>query len=1034
VPFLFTTKLPLSRNFFPFLSIFDGSSDDAFPLYILNLIYIMKKSAFLSILFLFVSLAGYAQYSGESVYMEKPNDADAFYFPVSDGKADVSEALQNAINEVHKKSNFGIVFLPQGTYKISRTLYIPRAVRVIGYGAKRPLVVLAKNSPGFQQEVTNDKGKSAYMFWFTNNRVEDESRISDAGAGTFYSALSNVNLKIEDGNPHAIALRTHFAQHSFISHVDIQIGNGKAGLFDVGNEMHNVRFFGGDYGIYTTKASPGWQMMMVDTYFEKQRKAAIFSQEGGLTIVRLRAKDVPTVVEIQENYLEKLIIEDSRFENVKQQAVIISNENNPANQISFRNIVCQNVPVIASYRRSQTQTAAENKAYTIVNYRHGLHQDNLNAKPEMRTVVELEPLKQLPAIQGSDVPALPAVKSWVNIKELGAKGDNETDDTRIFLDAIAQYENIYVPQGWYIISESLVLKPNTNLIGLHPIATQLILKESTPAFSGFGAPKALLETPEGGKNIVNGIGLNTGGYNYRAVGCKWMAGAGSYMNDVKFVGGHGTINPPREGEPSGYRPRPQQISSPSSPVAAQGKDHAWDNQYWSLWITNGGGGVFKDIWTASTYSTSGLYVNNTSTPGRIYAMSLEHHVRNEARFKNVSNWKIYAFQLEEESREGQYCQPVELENCSNMMFANTYMFQVIRVNTPYPYSIRTWNCKDIEFLNLHNYAQTKYATTLPLYDINKNIEVRPWELNRLYITGNETARNPQAQTAGNVERLATGFEFAEGITSDSKGNIYFSEQRLRRIYKWSVETNSLSLVADFPWDPMSLACDTEDNLLVIFRYTPQPGYLVDGKQETVIPLPDAGGTSFSGWGNAGFAIRVYSIDPENPEESIKELPRVKMGSVNPVHKALYPGNRWRDFHDFNTVVMYKPEYCFIAPDGKTIIPQQYDLARASSVVEAFPGKPFYTSDEYDKRMVRLDVDAQGNLSNLKYFVETGEFGSAVDAEGNLYVADGQVYIFNKEGKKIGEIEVPERPLTLRFGGKDKRTLFINSYKSLYRMK
>ena len=59
-------------------------------------------------------------------------------------------------------------------------------------------------------------------------------------------------------------------------------------------------------------------------------------------------------------------------------------------------------------------------------------------------------------------------------------------------------------------------------------------------------------------------------------------------------------------------------------------------------------------------------------------MSIEHHVRNEARFKNVSNWKVYAFQLEEESREGLFCQPVELENCSDMIFANLYMFRVIR--------------------------------------------------------------------------------------------------------------------------------------------------------------------------------------------------------------------------------------------------------------------------------------------------------------------------------------------------------------------
>ncbi|MGG6495146.1 UNVERIFIED_CONTAM: SMP-30/gluconolactonase/LRE family protein, partial [Bacteroidetes bacterium 56_B9] len=101
----------------------------------------------------------------------------------------------------------------------------------------------------------------------------------------------------------------------------------------------------------------------------------------------------------------------------------------------------------------------------------------------------------------------------------------------------------------------------------------------------------------------------------------------------------------------------------------------------------------------------------------------------------------------------------------------------------------------------------------------------------------------------------------------------------------------------------------------------------------------------------------------------------------------------------------------LAPDGKTIIPHYFDLSRSSSLLEAYPGKPFYTSDEYDRRMVKIDVANDGTLSNLKYFVEQGEFGSAVDKEGNLYVADGEIYIFDEEGKKKGMIHVPERPST-----------------------
>jgi sugar lactone lactonase YvrE len=132
--------------------------------------------------------------------------------------------------------------------------------------------------------------------------------------------------------------------------------------------------------------------------------------------------------------------------------------------------------------------------------------------------------------------------------------------------------------------------------------------------------------------------------------------------------------------------------------------------------------------------------------------------------------------------------------------------------------------------------------------------------------------------------------------------------------------------------------------------------------------------------------------------------------------------------------MFKPEYCFVAPDGKTIIPDQYDLARGSSLLEAYPGKPFYASDEYDKRMVRMDVAPDGTLSNLSYFVEWGEFGSTVDDAGNLYVADGQIYIFDQEGQQKRIIDVPERPSSIQLGGKDRNTLFITSRSKLFSVK
>lgn len=994
------------------------------------------KSKLLSLLIL--SLAGTVSAittnheSGISYYTQRPDDPEAVYFTpqnfriTTDGKSDITSELQNAINKLKSDRNFGILFIPEGNYLISKTIYIPAAIRLIGYGRTRPRIILKKNSPEFSDPVPEDKGKAAYMFWFTSSIVSQDGRIRDASAGTFYSAMSNIDLEIEDGNPAAVALRTHFAQHSFISHCNIYIGKGKAGIFDIGNMIEDVKFFGGEYGIYTTKASPGWQFMMIDTYFEGQRRAAIKTQEAGFTIMRMDVKDVPSVVLVNSNYWEKLYMEDCRFNNIKGPAIEVTDEDNAHMQVNIRNLICKNVAVLVNYPDKGTETKGPSDIYRVQRFVYGLQMEDIDSAARIKTTYETKSLKALPEIPRTDIPSLPDMGTWVNLRSLGAKGDGVTDDTKAIQDAVDHYETIYVPQGSYRLSETIKLRPSTVLIGLHPLATNFALTEDSPAFGGFGAPKPLVEAPAGGTCIISGIGLSTGQNNYRAVACKWMAGERSMINDVKFIGGHGTMRP---GPSVTWK---WQVSIPDKRLSAyENSVKAWDTQYWSLWVTGNGGGIFKDIWSASTFATSGFYVSNTGTRGRVYAMSVEHHVRNEVRLNNVSNWKIYALQLEEESRESSECQPLEIEKCHDMTIANLYMFRVIRVIVPYPYSVRTWDCHSLELLNIHNYSQVKYTTDNPLFDVNTDTEVRPQELARLYISG-ITPVTGSEPVGRNVQQLARGFEFAEGACSDSKGNVYFAEQRMRRIYKWSEKTSSLTLLADYPWQPLSLACDSKDNLLVVFRYDPQPGFLVNGAQEKFTNPPDAAGTSFSGWGNSGFATLAYSIDPGNPDETITRLDTIPMGSVKNIFKALYPSNRWRDSHDFNSIALARDKECFLAPDGKTIIPVCYDLARACALAEAFPGKPLYIADEYDKRTVRMQVDNQGYLSDLQYFAQKGEFCSIPGKDGNVYIADGEIYIYNSSGIPAGTINVPERPSTMTLGGEGHNTLFITGRTKLFR--
>ena len=358
-------------------------------------------------------------------------DSNAVYltadnFPVvGDGKADDSNAIQQAIDKAQENGNFGIVFIPEGRYRLSKTVYVWKGIRLIGHGSRRPVFVLCENTAGYQ------KGEEKYMVHFVSNRPRKGREIRDANPGTFYSAISNIDFEIQDGNPAAIAIRSHFAQHCYLAHINFNIGNGRAGVEKVGNEIDDCRFIGGDYGIITTKPSPSWPFLMIDTFFEGQRKAAIKTQEAGLTLVRNHFKNVPSAIVVNSDRAEELFITDSRFEDISGPAVIISDEYNARSQTNLDNVICQRVPILAQFRKSGKKITAPSAIYHVKDFSHGLHIDDLGYSPEIKTTSEIVPLSKAPKPVKSDIPDLPDMKTWVNLASLGAKGDGVVDDTEI---------------------------------------------------------------------------------------------------------------------------------------------------------------------------------------------------------------------------------------------------------------------------------------------------------------------------------------------------------------------------------------------------------------------------------------------------------------------------------------------------------------------------------------------------------------------------------------------------------------------------
>jgi sugar lactone lactonase YvrE len=980
---------------------------------------------------------------GASVFPVAPPDPRAVTVKAKgDGRSDDTEALQKALNQARDETGHGLVFLPTGKYRISRTLVVPAGVRMFGVGANRPVIQLGANTPGFQQGVSTMivfGGEPQYQAGQVPvpvpTIVPRDKVVRDAHSGTFYSSMRNIDIEIGEGNPAAAGVRFRMAQHAFLSDMEFRIGSGFAGVYQAGNVMENVHFKGGRYGIVTEKTSPAWQFTLLDSSFEGQRDAAIREHEVGLTMVNVAIRNTPVGIEIDRGYGDSLWGKDVRFENVSHAAIVISNENNVFTQIGFENALAAGSPVFARFRDSGRTVAGKGKAYRVASFSYGLSVPELGQMGAYATEADIRPLAAIPARRAPAIRALPAMTDWVNARTLGVAGDGKADDTAAIQRAIDTHRVLYFPIGFYKVTDRLRLRPDTVLIGLHPAITQLYIPDGNPGHAGLGAVLPIIESPRGGDNILSGLGLFTGRVNPRASALLWRSGEHSLVEDVKIMGGGGT--PTADSKPLGT------LSARSGDPVSDGR---MDAQYPSIWVTDDGGGTFADVWSPNTFASAGFTVTNTSTPGHVYEMSVEHHARNEFVLDNVQNWEFLAPQTEQEVGDGPNAIGLEIRNSRNLLFANYHGYRVTRSYAPARSAVKLFNSSDIRFRNVHVNAESGYASCddegcgtflraskypfeNAIEDVSRGLVVREREFAKLDI-GLADRRIP-APRAGlaKVEKLGEGFWSISGAAVDSKGALYFIDRRFQRIHRWTTD-KGLEIVRDHALDPVNLAVDASDHLLVLSSLGPKGA--------------------------------VYSIDPSAPADQLTRIEPTPARSGARA-KTLLPVNWWNngEFRDqldhqsyaFTTLAeMFAREVGtpkaqeYVSPDGSLALPafrvwQQGPIdhvgwrwsngLNANGLVSGSEGERLFVTNGSENVTYSGTVGAGGTLVDLKPFANRGGESVAVDARGRVYVANGQVFVYAPDGSEIGRVDVPDRPLQILFGGPDRRTLFILTHHALY---
>lgn len=263
------------------------------------------------------------------------------------------------------------------------------------------------------------------------------------------------------------------------------------------------------------------------------------------------------------------------------------------------------------------------------------------------------------------------------------------------------------------------------------------------------------------------------------------------------------------------------------------------------------------------------------------------------------------------------------------------------------------------------------------------------------------------QPGAKLEKLAEGFKFTEGPSSDSQGNVFFTDQPNDRIMKWSTD-DILTTFLQPSGRSNGMAFDKDDNL----------------------------------WSCADERNEIWII---KTDKSIEKIPSLYDGKL-----LNGPNDLWIDSKGgvYFTDPFYKRTWWdhtdrpqdiqavyYLSPDHKKITRIISDLKQPNGIVGTPDGKKLFIADIGANQTWSYTINKDASLSDKKLFCELGSDGMTIDSKGNIYLTGNGVTVFDANGKQLGNIPVPEKwTANVCFGGKDLKSLYITASTGLYRMK
>lgn len=268
-----------------------------------------------------------------------------------------------------------------------------------------------------------------------------------------------------------------------------------------------------------------------------------------------------------------------------------------------------------------------------------------------------------------------------------------------------------------------------------------------------------------------------------------------------------------------------------------------------------------------------------------------------------------------------------------------------------------------------------------------------------------------------VEKLAGGMKFTEGpVWLPKEKKLIFSDIPNSKLMQWS-ERDGLSVFREESHQSNGNILDLQGRLISC-QHAARNVVRTEKNGEITVLADKLDGKRFNSPNDV--AVRsdgtLWFTDPPWGLRGQREIPGnwvykldPKNGKVHPVVKDL------------------------AMPNGIVFSPDESRIYIADT-----GGHPRHSEPKFQNTPDRVHcyaVSRQGKLGKKLFHIDGGSDGMAVDVKGNLYTTHrGSVHIFNADGKKLGEIKVPEGPANCAFGGDDFKTLFITARKSLYRIR